>query len=194
MSGGRSATQGYVLKNAVREILKGIGEDPDRQGLLDTPERVEKAMKFLTSGYNVDIDELIGSALFDEEYNEMVLVKDIDVYSLCEHHMLPFFGKAHVGYIPDGKIVGLSKLPRLVDAFSRRLQVQERLTMQIADTLTEYVKPKGVAVVIEANHMCMAMRGVEHKSSYTVTSSMTGAFQKHQKTREEFLQLIKHKM
>jgi len=178
------------MKKAVEDILRKIGEDPERQGLVDTPARVEKAFEFFTSGYDTNIEELIGSALFDQNYNEMVLVKDIDIYSLCEHHLLPFFGKCHVAYIPDGKVVGLSKIPRLVDVFSRRLQIQERLTTEIADTINKHVKPLGVAVVIEAKHLCMAMRGVERANSFATTSSMTGVFQSDTKTRAEFLQLI----
>jgi GTP cyclohydrolase I len=178
------------MKKAIEDILRKIGEDPARQGLVDTPERVEKAYRFFTSGYDIDVEELIGSALFDQSYNEMVLVKDIDLYSLCEHHLLPFFGKCHVAYIPDGKVVGLSKIPRLVEVFSKRLQIQERLTTEIADTINKYVKPLGVAVVIEARHLCMAMRGVEQANSYAVTSSMTGVFQSDKRTRSEFLQLL----
>lgn len=178
------------MKSSIEDILRKIGEDPKRQGLLDTPERVEKAYQFFTSGYDVDIEELIGSALFDQSYDEMVLVKDINIYSLCEHHLLPFFGKCHVAYIPDGKVVGLSKIPRLVEVFSRRLQIQERLTTDIADTINKYVKPLGVAVVIEARHLCMVMRGVEQANSYAVTSSMTGVFKSDKRTRSEFMQLI----
>lgn len=178
------------MENAVREILRAIGEDPERQGLRDTPRRVEKSLKYLTSGYSVDIDKLINEALFDETYNEMVLVKDIEFYSMCEHHMLPFFGKAHIAYIPDGKIIGLSKLPRLVEAFSRRLQVQERLTTQIAETIRDHVKPQGVGVVMEARHLCMCMRGVQKENSYAVTSSMLGTFRSDNRTRSEFLNLI----
>ena len=173
----------------VRSILTQIGEDPEREGLLKTPERVAKAHQFLTSGYSQDPKAILSKALFHEEYDEMVLVKDIELYSLCEHHMVPFFGKAHVAYIPDGKIVGLSKIPRVVDVFARRLQVQERLTMQIRDAINEVLQPKGVAVVIEATHMCMVMRGVQKQHSSTTTSAVSGAFQE-EKTRAEFMRLI----
>ena len=172
-----------------REILQLIGEDPEREGLIKTPERVAKAMQFLTHGYDLDPVEMLSSAIFHEEYREMVLVKDIEIYSLCEHHMLPFFGKAHVAYIPDGKIVGLSKIPRVVDAFARRLQVQERLTSQIKDSIQNTLNPLGVAVVIEAEHMCMSMRGIQKQNSVTTTSDFTGVFQ-HNPTRQEFIHLI----
>jgi GTP cyclohydrolase I len=178
------------MQALVEQILIAVGEDPKRDGLLKTPERVEKSMKFLTSGYQVNISELINGALYEESYNEMVIVKDIDVYSLCEHHLLPFFGKCHVAYLPSGKIIGLSKVPRLVDAFSRRLQVQERLTTQIAQCIDEALKPAGVAVVIEALHLCMSMRGVEKQSSFTTTSSMVGSFKDDARTRSEFLSLL----
>ncbi|MBI3793312.1 MAG: GTP cyclohydrolase I FolE [Nitrospinae bacterium] len=178
------------MKNAVRTILKAIGEDPDREGLRDTPERVEKSYKFLTSGYSVDVDKLIHGALFHETYDEMVLVKDIEFYSLCEHHLIPFFGKCHVAYIPNGKIIGLSKVPRIVESFSRRLQVQERLTTQIAEIISKHVHPKGVGVVMEARHLCMCMRGVQKENVYAVTSSMTGAFKSDPRSRNEFLNLI----
>lgn len=177
-------------KNLIRELLIEIGEDPDREGLIKTPERVAKAYEFLTQGYKQDVDEIMNKAIFSEKYDEMVIVKDIDFYSMCEHHMLPFFGKAHVAYIPNGKIIGLSKIPRLVDIFSRRLQVQERLTQQIADTLNEYLKPDGVGVVIEAMHMCMMMRGVEKQNSIATTSAMHGSFKEDERTRNEFLRLI----
>ncbi len=180
--------------DAVKTILKQIGEDPDRQGLKDTPRRVSDALKFLTAGYSEDVESIIGDALFDADYDEMLLVKDISFYSLCEHHLLPFFGTCHVAYIPDGKIIGLSKLPRLVDAFSRRLQVQERLTTQIANIIESHIHPKGVAVVMEAKHLCMAMRGVEKEESFTVTSAMLGAFKSDNRTRMEFLQLINRSM
>ncbi len=173
----------------VKSILTHIGEDPEREGLLKTPERVAKAHQFLTQGYGLDPKEILTKALFKEDYDEMILVKDIEVYSLCEHHMVPFFGKAHVAYIPDGQIVGLSKIPRVVDVFARRLQVQERLTMQIRDALTDVLKPKGVAVVIEATHMCMVMRGVQKQHSSTTTSAVSGAFQE-ERTRAEFMRLI----
>lgn len=167
-----------------------VGEDPAREGLKNTPERVEKSLKFLTSGYMTNIDELVNDALYHENYDEMVIVKDIDIFSLCEHHMLPFLGKCHVAYLPKGKIIGLSKIPRIIDAFSRRLQVQERLTNQIAECLEKILQPKGVAVVIEALHMCMSMRGVQKQSSYTTTSSMLGCFKSDARTRSEFLSLI----
>lgn len=178
------------MKDAIAAILSEIDGDPNREGLVETPARVEKALNFLTSGRKVDVDALLGDALFNVSYDEMVLVKNIELYSLCEHHILPFFGKCHVAYIPNGKIVGLSKIPRLVEAFARRLQVQERLTMQIASTIERLVEPIGVAVVIEARHLCMAMRGVRQGSSYAVTSSMLGAFKKDNRTRAEFLNLV----
>jgi GTP cyclohydrolase IA len=173
-----------------RELLNSWGEDPEREGLVKTPERAAKAMAFLTSGYDVDPTEILKSALFNEDYNQMVIVKDIELFSLCEHHLLPFFGKAHIAYIPKGKIVGLSKLPRIVDAFSRRLQVQERLTMQIRDCLQETLGAAGVAVVIEARHLCMQMRGVEKQNSVTTTSAFTGVFMDDSKTRKEFISLL----
>jgi GTP cyclohydrolase I len=178
------------LKAFIEQILKQIGEDPSREGLKDTPKRVDKSLRFLTSGYNVDIDKLVNDALYSDVYDEMVIVKDIDLFSLCEHHLLPFFGKCHVAYLPKGKIIGLSKIPRIVDAFSRRLQVQERLTTQVAQCLEKTLKPKGVGVVIEALHLCMSMRGVEKQSSYTTTSSMLGCFKSDARTRSEFLNLI----
>jgi GTP cyclohydrolase I len=181
------------IRDHVRRILAGLGEDPDREGLVRTPERVEKALRFLTQGYAQDADKLLNSALFAVSYDEMVIIKDIDVFSLCEHHLLPFFGRAHVAYIPDGKVVGLSKIPRLVDMFARRLQVQERLTVQIAEAFQERVKPRGVGVVIEAMHFCMIMRGVEKQNSVAVTSCMLGAFRDQLQTREEFLALIRKK-
>jgi GTP cyclohydrolase I len=176
------------------EILSDIGEDPKREGLLKTPERVAKALQFLTHGYDLDPNAILESAVFEEEYSEMVLVKDIEVYSMCEHHMLPFFGKAHIAYIPNGKIVGLSKIPRIVDAFSRRLQVQERLTLEIRDCINETLKPQGVAVVIEAAHMCMQMRGVQKQNSCTTTSAFTGLFLENEPTRKEFINLINSKL
>ena len=179
------------MQDIIRQLLAGLGEDPSREGLLDTPKRVEQSMRFLTSGYATDVDTMLNNALFTVDYNEMVIVKDIDFYSLCEHHLLPFFGKCHVAYIPNGKVVGLSKIPRLVDMFARRLQVQERLTNQIANTLLEKIKPLGVAVVTEATHLCMAMRGVEKQNSVAVTSAMLGAFRDDARTRSEFLNLIK---
>lgn len=176
------------------KVLKEIGEDPNREGLLKTPERVAKAMQFLTNGYQLNPDEIIESAIFHEDYSEMVIVKDIEVYSMCEHHMLPFFGKAHVAYIPDGKIVGLSKIPRVVDAFSRRLQVQERLTLEIRDAIQRTLAPKGVAVVIECAHMCMQMRGVQKQNSVTTTSAFTGLFMNNDATRREFINLVQAKI
>ena len=178
------------LQSSIEQILHEVGEDPNREGLLKTPERVEKSLKFLTSGYKTDIHKLVNDALYSENYNEMVIVKDIDVYSLCEHHMLPFFGKCHVAYLPKGKIIGLSKVPRLIDAYSRRLQVQERLTTEIAQCINNIVKPDGVAVVIDAVHLCMSMRGVEKQNSYTTTSSMFGCFKDDARTRSEFLSLL----
>ena len=181
------------MQDLVRQLLAALGEDPAREGLAETPRRVEQSLGFLTSGYTTDIDDLINGALFTVPYNEMVIVRDIDLYSLCEHHMLPFFGKCHVAYIPDGKVIGLSKVPRIVDAFARRLQVQERLTSQIAQTIEEKIRPLGVAVVIEATHLCMAMRGVQKQNSVTVTSAMRGAFHRDPRTRAEFLELIHHR-
>jgi len=178
---------------SVREMLAALGEDPDREGLRRTPDRVEKAMRFLTAGYAQDAKGLLNQALFSVSYDEMVIIKDIELFSLCEHHLLPFFGKAHVAYIPNGKLVGLSKIPRLVDMFARRLQVQERLTVQIAETLLKFIKPRGVGVVIEAMHLCMIMRGVEKQNSVAVTSCMRGVFKSQQQTRNEFLSLLKKK-
>src|SRR5580704_13526541 len=179
------------IADLTRRMLQLIGEDPDRDGLARTPERFEKALRFLTSGYQQDPEKLLNGAMFDVCYDQMVLVKDIEVYSLCEHHMLPFFGKCHVAYIPDKKVVGLSKIPRLVNMFARRLQIQERLTAQIAQAIQTCIKPLGVGVVIEARHMCMVMRGVEKQNSQTVTSAMLGAFRENVQTREEFLSLIR---
>lgn len=178
------------LSSCYSEIIKLAGEDPGREGLAKTPERAAKAMDFLTSGYNLSAEEIIRSAMFKESYNEMVIVKDIELYSLCEHHLLPFYGKAHIAYIPNGYIVGLSKLPRVVDVFARRLQVQERLTQEILDVIDNTLKPYGVAVVIEASHMCMMMRGVQKQNSTTTTSAFTGEF-KNVETRNEFLQLLR---
>jgi len=176
------------------DILKDIGEDPAREGLLKTPERVAKALQYLTHGYDINPEEILQSALFHEEYSEMVIVKDIEVYSMCEHHMLPFFGKAHVAYIPNGTIVGLSKIPRVVDAFSRRLQVQERLTIEIRDCIQKTLNPKGVAVVIECAHMCMQMRGVQKQNSVTTSSAFTGLFLSNDSTRKEFINLVQAKL
>jgi len=175
----------------IEEVLRALGEDPEREGLLDTPKRVDKALKFLTSGYQTDIAKLVNNALYTVDYDEMVMVKDIEFFSMCEHHMLPFFGKVHVGYIANGKVIGLSKIPRIVDAFARRLQIQERLTQQIAECIQEHLQPQGVAVVCEAQHFCMMMRGVEKQHSGTVTSAMLGVFREQPGTREEFLSLIK---
>jgi len=182
------------ISTVYTDILKELGEDPNREGLQKTPERVAKALQFLTHGYDLEPKKIIESAIFHEEYSEMVIVKDIEVYSLCEHHMLPFFGKAHVAYIPNGKIVGLSKIPRVVDAFSRRLQVQERLTIEIRDCIQETLNPKGVAVVIECAHMCMQMRGVQKQNSTTTSSAFTGLFLSNDSTRKEFINLIQAKL
>ena len=181
------------IEESVNNILVEIGEDVEREGLKRTPERVAKAYEFLTKGYNLNINDVMNNAIFEEKYDEMVIVKDIDFYSLCEHHLLPFYGKVHVAYIPNGKIVGLSKIPRIVDVFARRLQVQERMTQQIADTIEEYLKPSGVAVVIEAFHMCMMMRGVQKQNSITTTSAMLGDFMDDNSTRSEFLNLTSHR-
>jgi GTP cyclohydrolase I len=178
------------IEEAVRTILLGVGEDPNRDGLLLTPSRVEKSFEFLTSGYRTKIEDIINDAVFEQDYDEMVIVKDIEFYSLCEHHLLPFYGKAHVAYLPNGRIVGLSKVPRIIDTFARRLQVQERLTQEVAETIQKYLKPRGVAVVIEAYHMCMAMRGVQKQASLTTTSSMQGVFRSDMRARNEFLKLI----
>ena len=179
------------MQEMYREILSRLGEDPDRDGLLRTPERVEKALRFLTKGHSEDAKEILQGALFDVAYDEMVIVKDVEVFSLCEHHMLPFFGKVHVAYLPNGKVLGLSKIARLVDVYARRLQVQERLTQQIADAIEDAIQPQGVGVVIEARHLCMMMRGVEKQHSSTVTSAMLGSFRQDQQTRNEFLSLVR---
>lgn len=179
------------ISELMREVLAELGEDPDREGLVRTPLRAEKALTYLTSGYSADLDSIVNDALFDVEYDEMVIVKDIEFFSLCEHHLLPFYGKVHVAYLPGHKVIGLSKLPRIVDMFARRLQVQERMTQQIAETVRNVLKPKGVGVIVEARHFCMMMRGVEKQHSGTVTSSMLGAFRENKETRDEFLSLIK---
>jgi GTP cyclohydrolase I len=182
------------LKDVYKDVIQNLGEDPEREGLLKTPERVAKALQFLTKGYQEDPDEILKSALFHEDYSEMVIVKDIEVYSQCEHHMLPFFGKAHVAYIPNGTIVGLSKIPRIVDAYARRLQVQERLTLEIRDCIQRTLNPKGVAVVLECSHMCMQMRGIQKQNSSTTSSAFTGLFLKNDSTRKEFIQLIQSRL
>jgi GTP cyclohydrolase IA len=180
-----------LTQDLVRQLLVEIGEDPDREGLVRTPLRVERALKFLTSGYSADIDAVLNNALFTVDYSEMVIVKDIDFYSLCEHHLLPFFGKCHVAYIPQRHVIGLSKIPRLVDVFARRLQVQERMTNQIAETIRQKIDPLGVAVVCEGTHLCMSMRGVEKQNSFAVTSAMLGSFRENARTRMEFLELLR---
>lgn len=179
------------MQDLIRRLLIDLGEDPDREGLVRTPIRVEKALKFLTSGYHADVDDVLNGALFNVDYNEMVIVREIDFYSLCEHHLLPFFGKCHVAYIPNGRVIGLSKIPRLVEIFARRLQLQERMTNQIAETIRTKINPLGVAVVCEGTHLCMSMRGVEKQNSYTITSAMLGAFRDNARTRMEFLELLK---
>lgn len=180
------------FEDSIKKVLEYVGEDVNREGLQDTPSRVRKAYEFMTSGYNQDPKEIIEKALFTSSNDEMVVVKDIEFYSQCEHHMLPIIGKAHVAYIPDGKVVGLSKIPRVVDVFARRLQIQEQMTEQICDALNEYLKPKGVAVIIDARHMCMEMRGVEKICSTTVTSALRGLFKKEKKTKDEFLSIVKN--
>ena len=189
-SGGNASDP---IESNIEAILKELGEDPGRDGLLKTPQRVAKAMRFFSKGYREDPAAILTGALFDVDYDEMVLLKDIDFYSLCEHHMVPFFGRVHVGYIPNGKVVGLSKIPRTVEIFARRLQVQERLTMDIAQTLESVLKPKGVGVVVEAKHLCMMMRGVEKQNSFAITSSLRGSFESDPKTRSEFIELIRHR-
>jgi GTP cyclohydrolase I len=201
MASHLSATEDSVLpvttledvctQDLYRELLARIGEDPNRDGLLKTPERMEKSLAFLTRGYTMDVTEVLHDALFDVDYDEMVIVKDIEFYSMCEHHMLPFFGKAHVAYVPNGKVIGLSKIPRLVDVFARRLQVQERLTRQIGEAITGAIHPQGVAVILEGQHLCMMMRGVEKQHSLTVTSAMLGVFKTQLQTRNEFLSLVR---
>ena len=181
------------MSDAVRRLLEQVGEDPHREGLARTPQRVAKALRFLTSGYRVDIRELLNGALYEVCYDEMVIVKDIELFSLCEHHLLPFYGKAHIAYLPDRKVIGLSKIPRVVDMFARRLQIQERLTSQIAQAIQETIEPKGVGVVVEARHLCMMMRGVEKQHSAAVTSAMLGVFRSSKQTRDEFLSLISHR-
>jgi GTP cyclohydrolase I len=181
------------VQKIVTDLLLEMGEDPKREGLINTPKRVAKSYEFLTSGYNMDIKKVMNEAMFEEKYDEMVIVKNIDFYSLCEHHMLPFYGKVHIAYLPNGKILGLSKFPRLVDVFARRLQVQERMTQQIADTIMEYLNPQGVGVVTEAYHMCMMMRGVEKQNSSATSSAMHGIFREDTRTRSEFLNLIRTK-
>jgi GTP cyclohydrolase I len=194
---GTSATFDSALLETVstqelyRELLHRMGEDPDRDGLLRTPERMEKSMAFLTKGYAMDVTEVLHDALFDVDYDEMVIVKDIEFFSQCEHHLLPFFGKAHVAYVPNGKVIGLSKIPRLVDVFARRLQVQERLTRQVSEAIQDAINPQGVAVILEAQHLCMMMRGVEKQHSSTVTSAMLGVFKTQLQTRNEFLSLVR---
>ncbi len=185
-----AAPETSPLQSLMRQLLSNLGEDPGREGLLKTPERMEKSLRWLTRGYDMDVREVIGDALFEEDYDNMVLVRDIEFYSMCEHHMLPFFGKAHVAYVPDGRVVGLSKVARVVDVFARRLQVQERLTDQVADALVEVLEPKGVGVVVEAAHFCMMMRGVEKQNSRTITSALRGEFRDDPATREEFLRLV----
>jgi len=177
-------------RQLTQQLLENIGEDPDREGLLETPRRVADAWSFFSKGYSLDLGDLVNEALFDVEYNEMITIKDIDYFSMCEHHLLPFFGRAHVAYIPDKKIIGLSKIPRIVEMFARRLQVQERMTQQVADTIKHVLNPLGVGVIIEGRHMCMQMRGVEKQNSYATTSAMSGVFAEDQRTREEFLTLI----
>ncbi len=182
------------MQDIIRQLLAELGEDPAREGLRETPKRVEKSLQYLTSGYEADVDSVLNNAMFSVDYSEMVIVKDIDFYSLCEHHLLPFFGKCHVAYLPNGRVVGLSKIPRLVEVFSRRLQIQERLTSQIAETIRDKIDPLGVAVVVEAEHLCMSMRGVQKQNCFAVTSTMLGVFREDARTRMEFLELIKHRL
>ena len=179
------------MQKLIRELLVTLGEDPDRQGLRETPRRVENSWRFLTEGYTADLQAIVNGAIFEEDYDEIIMLKDIELFSLCEHHLLPFYGKCHVGYLPKGRLIGLSKIPRVVDMFARRLQLQERLTTQIANTLNDLLKPMGVAVIIEAYHLCMAMRGVEKQHAFATTSCMLGAFRSHRETRQEFIDLLK---
>ena len=188
---GDDGTPAGPIAEAMRQILANLGEDPEREGLLRTPQRTEKALKFLTSGYTTDVTQIVNGALFRVEYDAMVIVKDIEFFSLCEHHLLPFYGKAHVAYLPQGRVIGLSKIPRIVDVFARRLQVQERMTQQIAESIEEVLEPRGVGVILEAQHFCMMMRGVEKQHSGTVTSAMLGAFRAQKETRDEFLALVR---
>jgi len=187
---GKESGSADRVPEVLRELLRSLGEDPAREGLQDTPRRAGKALRYLTGGYHTRVEDILNGALYSVTYDEMVIVKDIELFSLCEHHMLPFFGKCHVAYVPDKKVVGLSKIPRLVDMFARRLQIQERLTQQIAETLQERIRPQGVGVIVEARHLCMMMRGVEKQHSQTVTSAMLGVFRDQQQTREEFLSLV----
>ena len=182
------------LEDLVRDMIPYLGEDPDREGLLRTPDRVAKALQFLTSGYQADIGKIVNDALYTVKYDEMVIVKDIEFFSLCEHHLLPFFGKAHVAYLPKNKVLGLSKIPRIIDAFARRLQIQERLTQQVAQTIQDAIEPEGVGVICEARHFCMMMRGVEKQHSGAITSAMLGAFRTCKETRDEFLALVNHRL
>jgi GTP cyclohydrolase IA len=186
----QSKASSTSIASHMKEILRALGEDPDRDGLLSTPDRSEKALRYLTSGYSADVRQIVNGALFDVKYDEVVIVRDIEFFSLCEHHLLPFFGKMHVAYLPDQKVIGLSKIPRLVDAFARRLQIQERLTQQVAETIQELVNPIGVGVICEARHFCMMMRGVEKQHSGAITSAMLGAFRDNKETRNEFLSLV----
>jgi len=188
-----TAAPADAIAGAVRKLIVEIGEDPDREGILKTPGRVAKSLRFLTSGYQQDIDKVLNGALYSVAYDEMVIVKDIEVFSLCEHHLLPFLGRCHVAYVPHGKVIGLSKIPRIVDVFARRLQMQERLTVQIAQTIMEKIKPQGVGVIVEARHLCMIMRGVEKQNSIAVTSHMLGVFRECEGTRSEFLRLLKER-
>src|SRR5437764_8252237 len=186
----QSKTSPASIASHMKEILRALGEDPERDGLLSTPERTDKALRYLTSGYSTDVNQIVNGALFEVKYDEVVIVRDIEFFSLCEHHMLPFFGKVHVAYLPESKVIGLSKIPRIVDVFARRLQIQERLTQQIAETLQDLLKPRGVAVICEARHFCMMMRGVEKQHSGAITSAMLGAFRDNKETRNELLSLV----